>query len=171
MVNIAYSDCSADGNSGLRQVLLFFLEYFGSYEENQGECSLDQFFSGKNRARTHFIVSINSFFHALSKDIHIDMHFGILGSTQAPSRCGAIWKLSPTVTQKDDYILDYFFYRKTHFIESINSSFHALSNDTHIDMHHKNPGLTQSPLRCGAVWKESPTVAQQVPQRYTDASI
>ena len=42
MVNIAYSDCSADGNSGLRQVLLFFLEYFGSYEENQGECSSDK---------------------------------------------------------------------------------------------------------------------------------
>ena len=50
MVNIAYSDCSADGNSGLRQVLLFFLEYFGSYEENQGECSFDKPLGGPQGA-------------------------------------------------------------------------------------------------------------------------
>ena len=50
MVDIAYSDCSADGNSGLRQVLLFFLEYFGSYEENQGECSFDKPLGGPQGA-------------------------------------------------------------------------------------------------------------------------
>ena len=50
MVNIAYSDCSANGNSGLRQVLLFFLEYFGSYEENQGECSFDKPLGGPKGA-------------------------------------------------------------------------------------------------------------------------
>ena len=50
MVNIVYSDCSADGNSGLRQVLLFFLEYFGSYEENQGECSFDKSLGGPQGA-------------------------------------------------------------------------------------------------------------------------
>ena len=69
------------------------------------------------------------------------------------------------MAQKDNYVVDHIFTGKnrirTHFIESIDSSFHAFSNNTHIDMHFKNPGSTQAPLRCGAMWKRSPTVAQK----------
>ena len=50
MVNIAYSDCFANANSGPRQVLCFFSEYSGSYEEYQGECSLYQPLGGPQGA-------------------------------------------------------------------------------------------------------------------------
>ena len=66
---------------------------------------IDFFFTGKNRARTHFIVSIDLFFPALSNDTHIDMHFKKPGTL----RCGAMWKQSPTVAQKDIFVLVIFF--------------------------------------------------------------
>ena len=66
------------------------------------------------------------------------------------------------MAQKDNYVVVHIFTGKnrirTHFIESIDLSLHALSINTHIDMHLKNPGLTQAPFTCGAMWKRSPTV-------------
>ena len=46
MVYVADLDCSADANSGMRQVLYFFPEWFCPYEEIQGECSSDKVLGG-----------------------------------------------------------------------------------------------------------------------------